>query len=185
MFCRTPIGAQNAIDLLQTAEPLLNIRINPTKTRHFSLHWSPPTLHKQPYYTLTQPTPTLFAHDALGTKITISPIPLSQPTRVLGAHIAPDLSTSHIHDIRRQIVRITKTMTTKRASVNTLWAVMKLSVYPKFTYMLKFTNLAMKDLHELSAPLRHLIRLRSNIPTSRMPSFSQTMPPLIANRTST
>ena len=73
VFCRTPIGAQNAIDLLQTAEPLLNIRINPTKTRHFSLHWSPPTSHKQPYYTLTQPTPTLFAHDALGTKITLKP----------------------------------------------------------------------------------------------------------------
>ena len=40
IFSRSIAGARNAIDL-QTAEPLLNIRINPTKTRHFSIQWSP------------------------------------------------------------------------------------------------------------------------------------------------
>jgi hypothetical protein len=52
VFCRSTQGAQNAIDILQTAEPLLNIRINPTKTRHLSLHWSPPTSNSEPYFSL-------------------------------------------------------------------------------------------------------------------------------------
>ena len=32
VFCSTPTGAQNAINLLQTAEPILNIRINHSLT---------------------------------------------------------------------------------------------------------------------------------------------------------
>ena len=162
VFCRTLSGAQKAINLLQTAEPLLNIRINPTKTRHFSLQWSPPTSNKQPYYTLADPQPTLSAYTSAGAPITIDPIPLTQLTRVLGAHIAPDLATNYMQEARKQILRITKTMATKRATASTLWAVMKSSIYPKLTYTIKFTNLSMKDLHYLGAPLRHLLRQRSN-----------------------
>ena len=162
VFCRTLSGAQNAINLLQTAEPLLNIRINPAKTRHFSLQWSPPTSNKQPYYTLADPLPSLSAYTSTGALITIDPIPLNQPTRVLGAHIAPDLTTNYMQEARKQIIRIAKTMATKRATASTLWAVMRSSIYPKFTYTLKFTNLSMKDLHYLGAPLRHLLRQRSN-----------------------
>ena len=39
VFSNSMADTQNAIQLLQTAEPILNIRINPTKTRHFSLDW--------------------------------------------------------------------------------------------------------------------------------------------------
>ena len=162
VMCRSIQGAQNAIDLLQTAEPLLNIRINPSKTRHFSIHWAPPLSNSKPYYTLQEPHPTLSAYDSAGTSLTITPIPLSQPTRVLGAHLSPDMSNTHLIDIRRQILRITNTMTTKRASIGTLWSVIKLSVYPKLAYPLKFTNLSMKDIHKIAGPLRHLIRLKSN-----------------------
>ena len=61
VFCRTTQGAQTAINLLQTAEPLLNIRINPSKTRHFSLHWSPPKTNSSPFFSLDTPTSTLYA----------------------------------------------------------------------------------------------------------------------------
>ena len=86
VFCKSPHGAQLAIDLLQTAEPLLNIRINPTKTRHFSLHWSPPTSNHSPYFTLTTPTPILHAHSPEGTKIPITPIPLDGPRSIYFAY---------------------------------------------------------------------------------------------------
>ena len=168
VFCRTLSGAQNTINLLQTAETLLNIRINPAKTRHFSLQWSPPTSNKQPYYTLADPQPTISAYTSAGALITINPIPLNQLTRVLGAHIAPDLTTNYMQEARKQILRITITMATKRATATTLWAFMKSSIHPKFTYTLKFTNLSMKDLHYLGAPLRHLLRQRSN--SSHLPN---------------
>ena len=42
VFSKSTAGAQNAISLLQTAEPILNIRINPSKTRHFSIRWNTP-----------------------------------------------------------------------------------------------------------------------------------------------
>ena len=162
VFCRSPLGAQTAIDLLQTAEPLLNIRINPSKTRHFSLHWSPPTTNRTPYYSLDPPVTTLHAFDSEGTAIPIPPIPLNSPTRVLGAFIAPDLSNDHITTLKAQINRIKATISRKKASLNTIWAVLKTSIYPKFTYQLKFTNLSMKDLSNLSAPFRDLIRRKAN-----------------------
>ena len=162
VFCRSTQGAQNAIDILQTAEPLLNIRINPTKTRHLSLHWSPPTSNSEPYFSLENPHPTLHARAMDGANISIPPIPLSTPTRVLGAFIAPDLSTNHLNSVKDQIKRIKETMGRKRASLDTIWSVLKTSVYPKFTYILKFTNLSMQDLNLLSGPLRDLIRRKAN-----------------------
>ena len=62
VFCRSPQGAQNAINILQTAEPLLNIRINPTKTRHFSLHWSPPPSPTPHLYSLWTPLLQCYTH---------------------------------------------------------------------------------------------------------------------------
>ena len=156
------MGAQNAINLLQTAEPLLNIRINPTKTRHFSLHWSPPTKNSDPHFSLDTPSTILFAHASNGEQIPIPPIPLSTPTRVLGAFIAPDLSTDHVSSLLSQIKRIKNTLNKKRASLATLWTVLKSSIYPKFTYLLKFTNLSMSDLSRLAAPFRDLIRRKAN-----------------------
>ena len=162
VFCRTIKGAQNAINLLQTAEPLLNIRINPTKTRHFSLHWSPPTKNTDPQFRLLQPTPTLHAYAQNGTPISIIPIPLSTPTRVLGAFISPDLSSDYVRTIKAQIKRIKITIAKKNASLATIWSVLKTSVYPKFTYILKFTNLSMHDLDAISGPFRDLIRRKAN-----------------------
>ena len=46
--------------------------------------------------------------------------------------------------------------------ISTCWSVLRLSVYPKFTYILKFTNHSMHDLNELSGPLRNLIRQKTN-----------------------
>ena len=162
VFCRSTTGAQNAINLLQTAEPLLNIRINPTKTRHFSLHWNPPTSNHKPFYTLDEPTPTLYAHNTDGTRVQIVPIPTSQATRVLGAWIAPDLSSDYLKTIKSQIHRIKQVMLRKKASADIIWSVLKASVYPKFTYILKFTNHSMHDLNKLSGTLRDLIRQKTN-----------------------
>ena len=162
VFCRTTKGAQNAINLLQTAEPILNIRINPIKTRHFSLQWSPPIINTDPHFRLLTPTPALHAYSQTGTPITITPIPLSTPTRVLGAFIAPDLSSEHVHKIKTDIKRIKTTMTKKKASLTTIWSVLKTSVFPKFTYLLKFTNLSMQDLDVIAGPFRDLIRRKAN-----------------------
>ena len=162
IFSRSISGAQNAINLLQTAEPILNIRINPSKTRHFSITWSPPTSNKNPYYTLNTPSPTLHAFNTDNTLIPITPIPLSLPTRVLGAFIAPDSSNSHISVIRSPISRTKATIFRKRASLATIWAVLRQCIFPKFTYLLKFTNTSLYDLDTLSAPLRDLIRRKAN-----------------------
>ena len=162
VFCRTPEGAQNAINILQTAEPLLNIRINPAKTRHFSLHWSPPTSNNTPTFSLDAPTTLLYAHSSTGEQVPIPPIPLSTPTRVLGAFIAPDLSTDHLASIKSQIKRMKTTLNKKKASLATLWSVMKTSIFPKFTYLLKFTNLSMHDLNNIAAPFRDLIRKKAH-----------------------
>ena len=162
VFCSSTSGAQNAIDLLQTAEPLLNIRINPSKTRHFSLQWCPPTSNSKPYYTLKNPSQTLYAYDTNAVRTPISPIPLSSPTRALGAMITPDNSSTHIADIKLQINRIKHIMLKKKASIQTIWAILKQCVYPKFTYILKFSNISMYDLNNLSGSLRDLLRTKSN-----------------------
>ena len=47
VFCKSPQGAQSAIDLLQAAEPLLNIRINPLPKLGTSPYTGPPH-HIQP-----------------------------------------------------------------------------------------------------------------------------------------
>ena len=162
VFSNSIAGAQNAIQLLQTAEPILNIRINPAKTRHFSLHWASPQNNSKPFYTLIPPTPSLHAFSIDATPIPITPIPLSVPTRVLGAFIPPDLSDTHIPTLRKQISRTASTMLRKKATLDTIWAVLRQSVYPKFTYPLKFTNLSISDLDKLTAPLRHVIRKKAN-----------------------
>ena len=162
VFCSTPTGAQNAINLLQTAEPILNIRINPTKTRHFSIQWNPPKNNKQPFYTLKEPTQVLYAYDVNATKTPIPPIPLSTPTRALGALLTPDNSTTFTTTIKKQIDRLKHTIIKKKASIQTIWSILKQCVYPKYTYILKFTNLSMRDLDKISASLRDLIRIKAN-----------------------
>ena len=162
IFSRSTAGAQNAIDLLQTAEPLLNIRINPTKTRHFSIQWSPPHNNSSPYFTMNTPAPTLTAFSADGTINTIPPIPLSSPTRVLGAFLSPDNSTTITKDIKSEISRLRYAILKKKATLPTIWQVLKQCIYPKFTYILKFTNLSMYDLNTISASLRDLIRKKSH-----------------------
>ena len=162
VFSNSVTGAQNAIQLLQTAEPILNIRINPTKTRHFSLHWTTPQRNAQPFYTLAPPTQSLHAFSPDSTPIPIPPIPLSMPTRVLGAFICPDLSDSYIPTLRNQISRTASMMLRKKATLDTIWTVVRQSVYPKFTYPLKFTSLSVADLDKLAAPLRHVIREKAN-----------------------
>ena len=162
VFSNSVTGAQNAIQLLQTAEPILNIKINPSKTRHFSLHWVTPTNNTQPFFTLAPPSQSLYAFSTDSTIIPILPIPLSMPTRVLGAFICPDLSDSHIPTLRKQISRTASMMLRKKATLDTIWAVIRQSVFPKFTYPLKFTNLSVADLDKLAAPLRHVIREKAN-----------------------
>ena len=53
-------------------------------------------------------------------------------------------------------------MSQKKASLDTIWAVLRASIYPKFTYILKFTNLSMHDLNTISGPLRDLLRRKAN-----------------------
>ena len=162
IFSRSITGAQNAIDLLQTAEPLLNIRINPTKTRHFSIQWSPPRTNSSPYFTMNPPTSTLTAFSIDGSITTIPPIPLSSPTRVLGAFLSPDNSSTITHDIKSEIFRLRYAIQKKKATQPTIWQILKQCIYPKFTYILKFSNLSMCDLNNISAGLRDLIRKKSH-----------------------
>ena len=53
-------------------------------------------------------------------------------------------------------------MIKKKASVHTIWTILKQCVYPKFTYILKFSNISMYDLNNLSGTLRDLLRTKSN-----------------------
>ena len=94
--------------------------------------------------------------------VVCSPIPLSSPTRALGAMITPDNSSTHIADIELQINRIKHIMIKKKASIQTMWTILKQCVYPKFTYVLKFSNISMHDLNNLSGSLRDLIRKKCN-----------------------
>ena len=162
IFSRSITGAQTAIDLLQTAEPLLNIRINPAKTRHFSIHWSPPRHNSSPYFTMSPPTSTLSAYSSNGTMINIVPIPLSSPTRVLGAFLSPDNSSSITNELKPEISRLRYAIQKKKATLPTVWQILKQCIYPKFTYILKFTNLSMYDLNTISAGLRDLVRKKSH-----------------------
>ena len=53
-------------------------------------------------------------------------------------------------------------MIKKKASVHTIWTILKQCVYPKFTYILKFSNISMYDLNNLSGTPRDLLRTKSN-----------------------
>ena len=122
----------------------------------------PPKSNSRPYFTLREPSSTLYAYNANGSTTSIDPIPLSSPTRILGAFIAPDFSDNLFSSLRQQITRTKSTILRKKASLHTIWTVLRQSVYPKFTYQLKFTNYSIYDLDRISAPLRDLIRIKAN-----------------------
>ena len=88
-----------------------------TKTRHFSNQWNPPKSNKQPYYTLKEPEQVLYAYDINATKTPLPPIPLSSPTRALGALLTPVNSTTYITTIKKQIDRLKQTLIKKKASI--------------------------------------------------------------------
>ena len=153
VFSRSAHGAQRYIDLLQVAGTVLNIHLNPKKTRHIHISWTANlTL-------INKPSPSLTVKDRQGGRHIIHPVPMNNKTRILGAYISGDMHDADlVKETHRKAQLITKTMDRKKASSPAAVAVIYKAVLPHLNYPLQFANTSLSEINKAHGPIRQFIK---------------------------
>jgi hypothetical protein len=151
-------GAQFAIIILQIAGPILNIFINPLKTRHIMLQWKAPPNRKSPLYTIREPYPCLFAKDRQGRTHSINPVPLDTMVRILGAQMSPlDADKNFVTMMQKKAQAIASILKRKKCTVKLLDRVLRQCIFPMLSYSCQFAAISTDDLNTISGPIRDAI----------------------------
>jgi hypothetical protein len=152
-------GAEQGLRLMMLAGPILNIFINPAKTRFLRL-----VINSQGKAEDNQTT-TLTALAPDGTATTIQALPTYEAVRCLGAYVTMDMNDSYImDDLRKTIKRSIAILQSKRASPFAKTKAITASLLPMVGYRTKFSTASMHTLStQLAAPIREFVSTANNL----------------------
>jgi hypothetical protein len=135
IMCGTRDGAQHAVHAMRMAGPILNIRINPVKTRFAALCFG------EDHRVLDTKDVFLTTTNNDGDEVIIQAAETDESIRFLGAWLNmndnDDTTIQHCLDIIKRTLAV---LASKRATGNTLITGIHSSLLPAIGYVTKFTN---------------------------------------------
>jgi hypothetical protein len=150
-------STQRLVNILQKAAIVLNIHINPKKTRLMSLMWDNNTLIKAP-------SPEVFALGSDGAPQLIPSSHIDTPIRILGAFLNASNSPSQIiQELTKKARQIANMLGRKKGSPDTIKTILNSTIYPQLGYVLSFTAATNSQLDKVAAPFRKLVRNKLHV----------------------